>query len=55
MEEWSNYSCLGYVIKSMQDLNFKDDEIKAVVSKMKYNFDMKTLKEASSIYCDSNY
>ena len=54
-ENWSNNSCRGYVIKAMENLNFKESDIKKVIQELRYIFDEMTLKEADEHYCKSRY
>lgn len=49
-EEWSNYACMGYVIKAMESLDMDEEEIQKVVNRMRYWFDMKMIQEADEIY-----
>lgn len=55
MENWSNNACLGYVIKSLENLEYSEEEIKKVTGEMNYLFDTKTVTEAADIYCNSTF
>lgn len=55
MEEWSNFACLGYTIKVLESLDYSEEEIKKIINRMKYYFDMKTIEEAKKIYTNSPY
>jgi hypothetical protein len=54
-EPWTNGACLGYVIKAMENLNCKPEDIQAVVIELKWLFDMRPLAEAERHYCNSPY
>ncbi len=54
-EPWANGACLGYAIKAMENLNYKPENIQAIVSEMKWLFDIIQLKEAEKHYCNSPY
>lgn len=54
-EPWKNGACLGYAIKAMENLNYKPDDIRTVVSEMMYLLDFKTLEEADRHYRHSSY
>jgi len=54
-QPWSNGSCLGYVIKAMENLNYEPKEVAAVVSEIKWIFDWASLEYADKHYCKSPY
>jgi len=54
-EQWKNGACLGYVIKAMENLDYQPKDIQAVVSEMKWLFEITTLNEADRNYCNSPY
>ena len=47
---WSNEACKGYCILAMQDAGFEADQIRAVLSAMRWAFDEKTVEEAEEAY-----
>lgn len=53
--EWSNYACLGYAIKGLEDLNYPADEIKKIVRAISSTFDMTSVLDAEKIYTKSPY
>ena len=53
--EWSNYACLGYAIKGLEDLNYPADEIKKIIRAISSTFDMTSVPEAEKIYTKSPY
>jgi Holliday junction resolvasome RuvABC DNA-binding subunit len=56
MELWTNSACFGYVIKALESLGYKPDEIQRVVNEMKYEgFEWTTLEEAEQHYQRSSY
>lgn len=54
-EPWINGACLGYVIKAMENLDYKPEDIQAVVSEIKWLLDTRTLEQAEKHYCGSPY
>lgn len=55
IEEWSNYSCIGYVIAAGEKAGLDPGEIKSLISKMHSVFDSLTLDQAAKYYTSSNY
>lgn len=53
--EWSNYACLGYAIKALENLSYSPEEIKKIVRAMEMEFDTTTVPAASKIYEKSSY
>ena len=53
--EWSNYACLGYAAKALENLNYPADEIKKIVRAISSTFDMTSVPEAEKIYTKSPY
>lgn len=53
--EWSNYACLGYAIKGLEDLSYGEDEIKKIIRAISSTFDMTSVPEAEKIYTKSPY
>lgn len=48
--DWSNNACMGYVIKAMKHLEFKDDDIQTVVDRLKREFDSISVDDAKKVY-----
>lgn len=55
MEQWNNGACRGYVIWAMENLDFKPEDIKRVVSELHWVFDVKSIREAEEHYQNSPY
>jgi hypothetical protein len=53
--EWSNSACLGYAIMAAQEAGFTDEQIQALIRKMHYMHDMRTLEEAKEAYQKTIY
>ncbi|REB10030.1 hypothetical protein DVB69_04280 [Sporosarcina sp. BI001-red] len=49
-EEWSNQSCLGYVIQGLNDAGLDGAEGRELVRYVQRAADSKTLKQATSIF-----
>ena len=54
-EEWSNQSCLGYVIKGLEDAGLAGEDVEHLVGGVRRTFDDTSLKQAQAIYCQSRY
>lgn len=54
-EEWSNQSCLGYVIKGLEDAGLSGEDVEHLVRFVRRTFDETSLKQAQDIYCQSRY
>lgn len=54
-EEWSNQSCLGYVIKGLADSGLAGEDVEHLVGFVRRTFDETSLKQAQDIYCQSRY
>lgn len=52
---WSNDACKGYLIKAMEDSEFKEEDIKKVIGELRYTFDFNSLDDAKQIYMKSKY
>lgn len=52
VEIWNNDSCKGYAIAAMQQAGFDREQIRAVLSKMRWAFDETTIEQAARIYID---
>lgn len=50
-EAWSNNSCKGYIIKAMENKDFKRADIEKIIGELKYVFDEMTLQQADNYYC----
>lgn len=55
MEMWSNNACLGYVIKGLQGMGIREEEIQQAVSAIRGQFDWISVEEAADIYNKSPY
>lgn len=53
--EWSNYACLGYAIKGLENLQYSPDEIKKIIRAIESTFDMTAVPEAEKVYTKSPY
>lgn len=49
-EIWSNSACKGYCIKAMQEAGLPDDQIREVLSALRYVFDDISIETAEKIY-----
>jgi len=49
-QEWSNQSCLGYVIQGLGDAGLDDEDGRQLVRYVRRALDSKTLEQAASIY-----
>ena len=54
-EDWSNNSCLGYVLIVLQKLNYPEKEIKKIIDEVRTQFDHKTVYEAGIHYTKSKF
>ena len=54
-EEWSNQSCIGYVIKGLDDAGFEGKELEQLVRYIQRTFDDTSLEQAADIYRQSRY
>lgn len=50
-----NDSCLGYAIKTMQNLMYSDEAIADVIGEMRALFDEVTMNETAMLYKSSSY
>lgn len=56
LDAWSNEACLGYIILALEALDYSEEAIKQVVTRLKLEeFDFKTAEEAVQHYKDSSY
>jgi hypothetical protein len=49
---WTNAACLGYVIATLENLDYRFDQIWPVVAEMKELFDWVSVNEAKAYYTD---
>ena len=49
-EQWSNASCMGYVIKACKSLDYSDKEISALLQALNMMFSNFTFEEAEEEY-----
>lgn len=54
-EQWSNNSCLGYLLAALEDLEYSQKEIQNIIFATQANFNSMTTKEAADYYCQSRY
>lgn len=45
-----NYECMGYVIKSMSELEYSREDIEKMLYELKHHFDRTTEFEAGKVY-----
>jgi len=53
--QWDNATCLGYVISTLENLDYSYEEIWRIVAEMKELFDWVSLDDARVHYCESSY
>lgn len=54
-DAWDNKACLGYIIKSLKQLNYGKSEIEKIIATTYSQFDYVSVEEAIEIYNDSPY
>lgn len=54
-ERWTNNACRGYVIKAMETLDFKPEDIHNVMSELRFLFDICSVEQADKYYCSNSY
>lgn len=54
-EQWSNNSCLGYLIVALEDLGYTEKAIQDIVLATQSTFNSMTTKEAADYYCHSKF
>lgn len=50
LENWSNNSCFGYVIKALERSGYKHEEIERIVRAVRTEFEWMTVGEAKEHY-----
>ena len=55
MERWSNEACKGYMIKALEQENFKSNDIQKIIDGLRWIFDETSIEEAKEIYLKSEY
>ena len=54
-EPWSNAACLGYTIMALENLGYKDKQIRLITAEMKELLDWISAEDAQEHYYDSSY
>ncbi len=55
LETWTNAACLGYVISALENLGYKQEDIRQITSEMRELFDWVSVDEAKDYYNGGPY